>query len=121
MRFSDFQRYQPKPEHNVFVFVCEDDLLLEESREVWGKAFGGNWLFEKYAVKEFDEIPSSRLMDDALTPSLFSQSRAVIVANSEKLTKGRIETLIELHGVPRSSLKVILATSTVKSVDAWGR
>jgi DNA polymerase III delta subunit len=121
MRFADFQRYQPRPEHNVFVFVCEDDLLLEESRDVWAKAFGGNWLFEKYAVKEFEEIPASRLMDDALTPSLFSQSRAVIVANSEKLTKGRVETLTELHGVPRSSLKVILATANPKTGDGWGR
>src|SRR5262249_22903866 len=69
----------------------------------------------------FEEIPASRLMDDALTPSLFSQSRALIVTNCEKLTKGRLETLGEIHAVPRSSLKVILATANGKSVDGWGR
>src|SRR5438105_9688484 len=121
MRFSDFQRYQPKPEHNVFGFVCDDDLLLEESRTVWRTAFGGEWLFEKFPVKEFEEIPASRLMDDALTPSLFSQSRALIVTNSEKLTKGRLEALNELHTVQHSSLKIILATASVKGIDAWAK
>src|SRR5215471_15519707 len=117
MRFAEFQRYQPKPEHNVFVFVCDDDLLLEESREIWRKAFGGDWLFEKYAAKEFEEIPASRLLDHALTPSLFSQSRALIVTNPEKLTKGRLETLKEVHAVPQSSLKIVLAASSPKGIE----
>jgi DNA polymerase-3 subunit delta len=121
MRFADFQRYQPKPEHNVFVFVCDDDLLVEESRDVWRRAFVGEWLFEKYAAKEFEEIPASRLVDDAGTPSLFSQSRALIVTDSDKLTKGRVEILTEIHTVPRSSLKVILTTSNAKNMDAWAR
>lgn len=121
MKFSDFQRYQPKPEHNVFVFICEDDLLLEESRDVWRQAFGGDWAFEKVVAKEFEEIPTSRLMDDALTPSLFSQSRAYIVAHCEKSSKARIEALTELHRIPRSSLKVILATSTLKNIEGWAR
>jgi DNA polymerase-3 subunit delta len=121
MRFAEFQRYQPKPEHNVFVFVCDDDLLLEESREIWRRSFGGDWLFEKYAAKEFEEIDASRLMDDALTPSLFSQSRALIVTNCEKLSKGRIEALGEVHQIPRSSLKIVLATSNPKNVDSLAR
>jgi len=49
--------------------MCEDDFLVEESRTVWPQIFGGAWSFEKYAVKEFEEIPAVRLMDDALTPS----------------------------------------------------
>jgi DNA polymerase-3 subunit delta len=117
MRFSEFKQYKPKPEHNVFVFVCEDDLLLEESREVWGSAFGGDWVFEKYAIKEFEEIAASRLMDDALTPSLFSQSRAMIVTNAEKLTKARGEVLVELHAIPNASLKIILVTANPKNAE----
>jgi DNA polymerase III subunit delta len=121
MRFSDFRQYRPKPEHQVFIFVCDDDVLLEESRNVWGQAFGGEWLFEKLAAKEFEEIPASRLMDHALTPSLFSQSRAFIVTNSEKLTKGRLETLAEIHAVANSSMKVILAASGPKSIEALSK
>lgn len=74
MKFADFGQYQPKPNQNVFVFVCEDAFLVEESRKVWRNIFRGNWVFEKYAVKEFEEIPAGRLMDDALTPSLFPRA-----------------------------------------------
>ncbi len=121
MRFSEFQKLQPKQVRNVFVFVCDDDFLLEESRTVWQRIFGGSWVFEKYAAKEFEEIPSGRLMDGALTPSLFAQNRALIVTNAEKLTKARVEDLAALQNVPSSSLKVVLATATRKSVDAWSK
>ncbi|MBI2149267.1 MAG: DNA polymerase III subunit delta [Acidobacteria bacterium] len=60
-------------------------------------------------------------MDGALTPSLFSQNRALIVTNAEKLTKARVEDLAALQSVPSSSLKVVLATATRKSVDAWSK
>jgi len=121
MKFSDFRQFKPKANQNVFLFVCGDDLLIEESRAVWRQAFGGEWVFEKYSIKEFEDIPASRLMDDALTPSLFSQSRALIIANAEKLTKGRAETLIEIHAVPRSSLKVILGASELKGLEPLTR
>jgi DNA polymerase-3 subunit delta len=121
MRFSEFKQYQPKQPANVFGFVCEDDFLVEESRPVWRRIFGGDWVFEKYPAKEFEEIPGGRLMDDALTPSLFTQNRVLIVTNSEKVTKGRIEDLTAIQGVPNSSLRVVLATSSRKSVEAWAR
>ena len=121
MKFSEFKQYQPKQPSNVFGFVCEDDFLLEESRPVWARIFGGEWVFEKYAAKEFEEIPAGRLMDEALTPSLFRQNRALIVANGEKTTKGRLEDLAALQGVPNASLRIVLAASSRKSVDAWGK
>jgi DNA polymerase III subunit delta len=121
MKFPEFQRYRPKSAQNVFVFVCEDDFLVEESRPVWQRIFGANWVFEKYAAKEFEEIKASQLMDEALTPSLFTQSRVLIVANAEKLTKVRIDDLTNLQTVPNSSLRVILATSSRKPVEGWSR
>ena len=121
MRFSDFRQHKPNPQHNVFVFQCDDDLLLEESRTVWANAFGTGWLFEKHDKKEFEEIPASRLMDSALTPSLFSQSRALMVTSAEKLTKDRLATLAELHSVPNSSLKVVLVPSGEKAAEALGK
>jgi DNA polymerase III subunit delta len=121
MRFSEFQSYQPKSLANVFVLVCEDDFLVEESRAVWQRIFGGNWVFEKYVAKEFEEISSTHLMDEALTPSLFTQSRALIVTNADKLTKARIDVLGELQNVQSSSLKVILATSNRKAVEGWAK
>ncbi len=119
MRFSEFKQYQPKQVSNVFGFVCEDDFLVEESRPVWQRIFGGNWAFEKYSAKEFEEIPAGRLMDDALTPSLFTQDRLLIVTNSEKITKGRLEDLAALQAIPNSCLRISLTAAWRKSVDAW--
>jgi DNA polymerase-3 subunit delta len=60
-------------------------------------------------------------MDDARTPSLFSQSRLLMVTNAEKLTKGRIEDLAKLQGIASSSLKVILVLWSLRPADAWTR
>ena len=119
MRFSEFKQYQPKQPSNVFGFVCEDDFLLEESRPVWQRIFGGTWVFEKYPVKEFEEISRERLMDDALTPSLFTQNRIIIVTNAEKTTKGRLEVLSALQSVANASLRIVLAASSRKATDSW--
>jgi DNA polymerase III delta subunit len=121
MRFSDFRQYRAKPSDNVFVFVCEDDFLVEESRGVWTGLFEGNWQIQKLHVKEFEDIEFARLMDDALTPSLFSESRLLMVINAEKLTKGRIEDLAKLQGIASSSLKVILILGNLRPADAWTR
>jgi DNA polymerase-3 subunit delta len=121
MRFSEFKQYQPRQQSNVFGFVCEDDFLVEESRPVWQRIFGGDWVFEKYPAKEFEEIDAGKLMDDALTPSLFTQNRVVIVANADKLTKSRIEDLAALQAVASSSLRVVLASGTRKAVDSWAK
>lgn len=121
MRFSDFRQYRAKPSDNVFVFVCEDDFLIEESRGVWTGSFEGNWLIEKLHVKEFEEIEFARLMDDALTPSLFAQSRLLMVTNAEKLTKARIEDLAKLREIASSSLKVLLVLGSLRPADAWTR
>lgn len=121
MKFSEFKQYQPKQSSNVFGFICEDDFLLEESRPVWQRIFAGDWVFEKYPVKEFEEIPSGRLMDDALTPSLFTQNRVLIVANAEKTTKGRLEDLAAMQQIPNASLRIVLAANSRKAVDAWAK
>src|SRR5215831_8925084 len=118
MKFSEFKQYQPKQPSNVFGFVCEDDFLLEESRPVWARIFGGEWVFEKYAAKEFEEIPADKLMDEALTPSLFTQNRALIIGNAEKTTKGGLEVLAALQQVPNASLKIVLAANSRKAADA---
>ncbi len=88
---------------------------------MWQGIFGGAWVFEKYAVKEFEEIPVGRLMDEALTPSLFTQNRAIIVTNADRLTKGRVEELTELQRVANSSLKIVLVISVRKSIDALAK
>ena len=110
MKFPEFRQYRPKPNQNVFVFACGDDFLVEESRAVWAAMFEGNWNVEKVHVKEFEAMEASRLSDDALTPSLFSQSRILMVSNSDKLTKKRTEDLTAIQGIPNSSLRVILVT-----------
>jgi len=121
VRFSEFKQYQPKRPSNVFGFVCEDDFLLEEARPVWHRIFEGTWVVEKYPAKEFEEISRERLMDDALTPSLFTQNRIIIVTNAEKTTKGRLEDLSVLQSVANASLRIVLATSSRKAIDSWGK
>jgi DNA polymerase III subunit delta len=119
MTFADFQRRPPKADRNVYVFACDDDFLVEESRTVWAAVLGANWVFEKLPQKEFEEIDGGRLLDEARTPSLFSQSRMLLVANAEKVTKKRVEDLTLLQAVPNSSLKVVLLCPAVKSVEGW--
>src|SRR2546428_8766044 len=113
MKFSEFRQFRPKQLSNVFVFVCEDDFLIEESRAEWQRIFGmpaGTSIFEKYTAKEFEEIPSSQIVDDALTPSLFDQDRLIIVTAADRLTKARIEALEKVQNIPRASLRIVLAT-----------
>jgi DNA polymerase-3 subunit delta len=127
MKFSELKQYQPKQQYNVVVFVCEDDFLVEESRPAWQRIFAVHSaifqtaIIDKYAGKEFEEIPSTRIMDDALTPSLFGQARILLVTNSEKLTKGRIEDLGKLQDIANASLRIVLVTNTRKSADAWSK
>src|SRR5690349_14704406 len=103
MKFLEFSQYQPKQSSNVIAFVCEDDFLVEQSRPVWQRIFAMHSssfrtaVIEKYAGKEFEEIPSTRIMDDALTASLFGQNRILLVTSAEKLTKGRIEDLSKIQ------------------------
>lgn len=126
MKFSEFTSYQLKQSVNVVAFVCEDDFLIEESRPVWQRIFAAHSrsfqtaVFDKYAGKEFEEIPSARIMDEALTPSLFGQTRILLVTNAEKLTKGRVEDLAKLQSISSASLRVVLATNNRKA-DAWGK
>ena len=121
MRFSEFKQYQPKQPANVFAFVCEDDFLVEESRQVWPRIFGGSWVFEKYQAKEFEEIPVGRLLDEALTPSLFAQNRVMIVTNAEKISKGRVEDLAAVTAIANSSLRIVLATHSRKPIESWAK
>ena len=119
MKFSEFRKYRPRTPSNVTVFLCEDDFLVEESRSVWAEIFGPNWVFEKLHAKEFDEIETARLMDEAQTPSLFSQNRALLVGNAEKVTKRRGEDLAALQNVSNSSLRVLLVCSGAKALEGW--
>jgi DNA polymerase III delta subunit len=121
MTLAEFRRYQPKADHNVIAFVCEDDFLIEESRAVWSGIFGPHWVFEKLYAKEFDEIEGARLMDEALTPSLFSQSRVLLVASAEKVSKKRADDFAALQGVANSSLKVILLFAEKKTAEPWAK
>jgi len=118
MKFSEFREKRAKTNPNVVVFVCEDDFLVEESRSVWSKILGPNWVFEKLNAREFEDIDSARLLDEAQTPSLFSQNRVLMIANSEKVSKKRTEDLTGLQEIKNSSLRVILIASDGKSPES---
>jgi DNA polymerase III delta subunit len=119
VKFSEFRQLRPRTNPNVIVFVCEDDFLVEESRSVWAGILGPNWVFEKLHAKEFEEIETARLMDEAQTPSLFFQNRVLMVGNAEKVSKRRGEELSALQGIPNSSLKVILLTAGGRALEGW--
>src|SRR5438128_3478431 len=122
MKFWEFKQIQPKQSSKVYVFVCEDDFLIEESPMDWQPISGmpaGEWDFKKYSAKEFEEIPSSRLIDDALTRSLFTENRLIIVTDAARLTKARIEVLGRVQSLPEASLRIVLVTDTRKPVESW--
>ncbi len=111
MKFSEFLRKQP-PKANLYMFVCEDDFLVDESQSVWARCFGGEWRFQKLPLKEFDTIPISDLMEWALTPPLFGPARALIVTGAGKLTRKRTTELEPLSAVEHSSLKIVFVLSS---------
>lgn len=125
MKFADFERTSLPATGNVFVFAANEDFYFDESVTVWPRLLGQGWVVERMTVADFEEVPAQRLMDDALTPSLFAQSRAIAVSNPEKITKSRIEVLREIHALQPSSLKVILngrpdsKRTRGKSTEAW--
>ena len=75
MKFSEFRQYQPKTDQNVFVFVCEDDFLVEESRRMGPHSSAATGFSRSFTPRNSKKSQSASLTDDALTPSLFSQSR----------------------------------------------
>lgn len=121
MKFADFERHKLDPACNVFRFVCSDEFLLNESRAVWARLFGNGWLIEKLHVKEFETIEPIRLAEDARTPSLFSESRAYLVTRGEKLKKDWLEGLVALSGIPKSSVKVVLALDDKSTAEKLPR
>jgi len=119
MKFSEFLQFHPKETDNVFVFVCDDDFLIEEARTLFTRSFNGTWLPEKVNIKEFEGIEIAQLVEEARTPSLFAESRVLFVTNSEKMSKGRIEEMASLGGIPFSSLKVVLIFNSLRPTDDW--
>ena len=113
MKFNELGRIGPIREH-VIVFVCEDDLLAEEARPVFADAFGGEWVFERLTLREFEALDGRELVERALSPPLFGPARALIVAEAGKVTKKKLEVLEEVAALEASSLKIILGSSARK-------
>ncbi len=120
MRFSEFRRHSP-PGGNVYIFICEDEFLIDESRGVWAGVFGGDWDFSKVSVREFEALEASELLVLARTPPLFGPPRALLVTNAGKITKKKIAVLEELAGLEESFLKVIVSAPTRRSVSALAK
>ena len=120
MKFSEFRRHTPSQASHVYLFVCEDQLLVEESKPIWSRIFGGEWNFEKLSVKEFESLDASELMESALSPPLFGPSRAILVSNAGKLGKRRTEDLARILQLDRSFLKVVLVVESSRSLSRKG-
>ena len=116
MKFSEFRRYTPVQTSHVYVFICEDDFLIEESKSVWAAIFGGEWGFEKLSAKEFEAIDSSELMELARTPPLFGPSRALLVTGADKVTQKKLADIQSIVRLAQSSLKIILVASSRRSI-----
>lgn len=120
MKYAQFQQIAT-PAGHVVVFVCPEEFLVQESKAIWPGIFGGAWTVDKVTAKEFEEIPSSKLLADALTRSLFAESRCYMVTMPEKLTKARLEILREVHALRESTVRVVLAAASRKPADAWAK
>lgn len=120
MKFAEFRRHTP-PVANVYVFVCEDEFLIDESRAVWAGFFGGDWDFAKVSVREFEALEALELLGSARTPPLFGPRRALLVTGVGKITKKKIAVLEELASLDESFLKVIVSVRERRSVTALAK
>jgi DNA polymerase-3 subunit delta len=118
MKFSQFRTHTPPDSANAYVFICEDDYLVDESRAVWERIFGGAWEFEKLSAKEFEAIDAARLMESALTPPLFGPRRVLLVRGAGKLTKKGRQVVEEIADLEDAHLKIILVAPTRRSVTS---
>jgi DNA polymerase III delta subunit len=108
VKFSEFKQHKLPP-GAVYVFVCADDYLVDESRAVWSGHFGGEWEFERLTLGQFDGLNSTALADEARSPRLFGARRALMVRvpDATKFTKKRIESVEPLAGIEDSCLKIV--------------
>ena len=116
MKFSDFRKYEPRRPSHAFVFVCEDDLLVEDSKPIWQRIFGGDWAFERLPAREFEAIDDGKLTEAALSPPLFGPSRALMVSDAGKTTAKKMAVAEEIAALPQSSLKIVFVTSSRRAV-----
>jgi DNA polymerase-3 subunit delta len=116
VKFAEFRKHTPSGQSHVYVFVCEDNFLVEESKATWTRIFGGIWDFEKLTHKEFEAIDSSELMESALSPPLFGPSRAILVTNAAKITKKRLEDFGRIAELGQSWLKIVLVVKSRRAV-----
>lgn len=121
MKFSEFKQHRVNSTGHVFVFACEDEFLVDESKAIWVELFDGDWVVEKISGKELDSMEPSELMLSALTPSLFGKSRVLMVTNAGKVPKKRLTHLAEINALPNSSLKIILCVASRKSLHLWAK
>jgi DNA polymerase III delta subunit len=108
MKFSEFRNHA-LPAGSVYIFVCPDDYLIDESQAVWRDRFGGEWDFERMTLREFDSLNVTDLEEEARSPRLFGGSRAIMVrvADATKFTKKRITEVEPLAAMTDSCLKVV--------------
>jgi DNA polymerase III delta subunit len=108
VKFAQFRKHKLPP-GSVYLFVCADDYLVDESQAVWRDHFAGDWDFEKMTLREFDDLNASDLADEARSPRLFGGSRAIMVkvADAARFTKKRIADVEPLASLTRSSVKVV--------------
>jgi DNA polymerase-3 subunit delta len=124
MKFSEFLEFEPRKPSHVYTFLCEDELLVEEARAVWRRIFaagsGGDWEFERMAVKEFEAMEPAALIEAALSPPLFGPSRVLMVFDAARLTKKRLEAVGEVAALAASSIRIILVIRSGKKPARGG-
>lgn len=112
MKFEELTSEKLTGVGHAFVFICPDDLLVDESRRIFAHAFGGEWAFERLSVKEFESIDGADLVEAALSPPLFGPGRALVVSEAGKVTRKRMDIIGEIASMADSSLKIILLASS---------
>jgi len=120
MKFSAFLKFEPRRQSHVFLFACEDDFLVDESRSVWTRVFGGEWAFERLSAKEFEALEGRELLEAAMSPPLFGPSRVLLVYDAGKVTKKKMAIAEEIAALAESSLKIIFAAASRRSLPKSG-
>lgn len=119
MNFRKFRLESNLLSEHIFIFVCEDDFLVEESKNVWAESFEGSWIIDNLSGKQLDSIEFSQLMSWASASSLFGESRVLMVSDAGKISKKRLTDLVQIKDLKDSSLKVVLCVKGRRPLQGW--
>ena len=114
MKFSEFLRKQP-PKANLYMFVCEDDFLVDESQSVWARLLWRRMAFPETAAQGVRYHTDFGLDGVGAHASVVRTRPGLDSDRCRKTDQKRTTELEPLSAVEHSSLKIVFVLSSPPS------